>query len=227
MNELEFVLLIILTLSIIYFLPTTLGKQGLYFSILILNAVAFITNFKIIEVLKLNINIGIIFFVATLSIVYIYIIKYGAKDLKKIELMCLFTNIIVALLLVIMNFFVPSITETISINVQSVFEYNYKILILYPPIMLITQYLITKLYLFVSTIQNNIMVNIILTYIITAIVYVIIFYLLGYLKVLSVYDSLYIGLSTYIIGLIVTIINSIFVNYFVKSKKVLKWLISF
>lgn len=227
MNEILFALLIIISLLTIYCLSKILGKQGLSFSLIILNVAAFITNFKIVEVFKLNINIGIILFIATLSITYIYIIKFGVKEAHRNQLICLYTNIIVALLLVIMNYIVPSITETISINVQSVFKYNYKILVLYPLITLLTQYLIIKLYTFVTTIQSNVTINIILTYIITAVVYVIIYYLICYLQVLSIRDSLYIGLSTYIAGLIVTIINSIFIYYFVKSKKVLKWLIFF
>ena len=227
MAELLFIISIVLTILTIYCLTKMLNNQGMIFSLIILNIVSFITNFKIGEIFKLNINIGIISFIATLSIIYIYIIKFGIKETKRIQVICLLTNIIVAILLIIMNYIIPTITETVSINIKSVFESNYKILILYPPMMLLAQYIITKLFTFVSTIQSNIIINIILTYIITGLIYVIIYYLLCYIKVLSIYDSVYIGLSTYIVGLIITIINSIFINYFVKSKKVLKWLILF
>ena len=111
---------------------------------------------------------------------------------------------------------------TISINIQGTFEHNYKILILFPIMMFLSQYLIAKLYYFVSQIQSNIPICIILTYIITALIYIIIFYIIYYIKVLSLSDSLYIGLSTYIVGLIVTIINIVFINLIVNSKKVLK-----
>ena len=222
MNELLFIIIILLTLLTIFCLSKLYGKQGLTYSLIVLDIISFILSFKIIEVFRLNINLGIVTYISTLSIIYIYTIKYGSKETKKNEKICLYTNIIIAFLLLIMNYIIPAITETISINIQGTFEYNYKILIIFPIIMFLSQYLITKVYIFVSEIQSNIPICIILTYIITALVYIIIFYILCYIKVLSISDSLYIGLSTYIVGLIITIINIVFINYIVNSKKVLK-----
>ena len=227
MNELLFTIIILLTLLTIFCLSKLYGKQGLIFALIVLDIISFLLSFKIIEVFRLNINLGIVPYIGTLSIIYIYLIKYGPKEIKKNEMICLYTNIMLALLLVIMNYMIPSITETVSINIQGTFEYNYKILIIFPTMMFLSQYIITKLYNFVSQIQSNIPICIILTYIITALVYIIIFYILCYIKVLSISDSLYIGLSTYIVGLIITIINIVFISYIVNSKKVLKWLISY
>ena len=227
MNELLFKIIILLTLLTIFCLSKLYGKQGLIFALIVLDIISFLLSFKIIEVFRLNINLGIVPYIGTLSIIYIYLIKYGPKEIKKNEMICLYTNIMLALLLVIMNYMIPSITETVSINIQGTFEYNYKILIIFPTMMFLSQYIITKLYNFVSQIQSNIPICIILTYIITALVYIIIFYILCYIKVLSISDSLYIGLSTYIVGLIITIINIVFISYIVNSKKVLKWLISY
>ena len=225
MNEFLFIITILLTLLTIICLVKLYNKQGLTYALIVLDIISFILSFKIIEIFKLNINLGIVPYIGALSIIYIYLIKYGLKDVRKNEMLCLCANIAVALLLVIMNYMIPTITETVSINIQGTFEYNYKILVLFPIMTFLSQYTIIKLYNFVSQIQSNIPICIILTYIITALIYIIIFYLLCYINILSINDSLYIGLSTYIVGLIVTIINAIFINIIVKSKKVLKWLI--
>lgn len=222
MNEILFIIIILLTLLTIFCLSKLYGKQGLTYALIVLDIISFILSFKIIEVFRLNINLGIVPYIGTLSIIYIYTIKYGPKEIKKNEMICLYTNIIITILLLIMNYMIPAITETVSINIQGTFEYNYKILIIFPIMMFLSQYLITIVYNFVSKIQSNIPICIILTYIITALVYIIIFYILCYIKVLSISDSLYIGLSTYIVGLIITIINVVFINYIVNSKKVLK-----
>lgn len=227
MNELLFIIIVLLTFLTISCLSKIYGKQGLIYALIVLDIISFVLSFKIIEVFRLNINLGIVPFISTSSIIYIYLIKYGLKDIKKNEMICLYTNVTIAILLMIMNYMIPAITETISINIQGTFEHNYKILILFPIMMFLSQYLIAKLYYFVSQIQSNIPICIILTYIITALIYIIIFYIIYYIKVLSLSDSLYIGLSTYIVGLIVTIINIVFINLIVNSKKVLKWSISY
>lgn len=218
MEEIIFLILLLLSLFIIYCMYKLLKKRGLYFSLVILDIIAFVLTFKVTYVLKMNINIGIVPFIAMLSVLYIFITKHGIKEIKDIYKITLCANITMALFLIIMNYFVPAITETISINMQGTFEYNYKILIIYPFMTLLSQYTVTKLYTLVSQIQNNISISIILTYIITALIYTIIFYLICYINILTFKDSLFLGITTYIIGIIVTIINIIFVNFLVNKK---------
>ena len=222
MDEIILLSLITLSLLTIFCLSKILDKRGLYFALVILELVSFVLTFKIGYVFKLNINVGLIPFLASLSVIYIFIIKYGYKETKNLLLVSLYSNISIALFLVILNYFVPAITETISINMQGTFEYNYKILIIYPFMMLLSQYIIIKLYKLVSTLQNNISINIILTYILTALLYTAVFYILCYLGVMTIKDSLFLGISSYILGLAIMIINTIFINYSVKGKKVTK-----
>ena len=71
-------------------------------------------------------------------------------------------------------------------------------------------------------IQDNTSIAITLTYIITGLLYTVILYALIYINILEIKYSLFLGLSSYILGLAITIINIIFINN-LKSKKVLKW----
>lgn len=222
MSELIFLILLIICFTIIFTLYYYLDKRGLYFAIVILSIITFILTFKITILFRMSINLGIIPYIMTLTIIYIYIIKYGIKDIKKIIAVSLITNILIAIFISIMNCYIPAIIETISINIEGTFEYNYKILIAYPIIMLLSQLAITKLYNFVSALQNNMAISLILCYIITGLLYTVIFYMLCYINVLSLKESIFIGITTYIIGLIETIMSIIFIKVFIKSKKVSK-----
>ena len=222
MEELIVISLILLSLAIIYCFDKVFQKQGLYYALVLLNLISFVLTFKIAYILRTNINIGIIPLLASFAIIYIYIVRYGNKEKNNIISISIYSNITFAILLAIMNFCIPTLTETISINIKATFETNYKILILYPIIVLISQYAITKMYILVSKIQNNIFLSVILTYIITALIYTIIFILFAYIKVLTIKDSIFVGVSTYIFGLIINLLITIFI-YYVTKKKVKKW----
>ena len=222
MSVIVLILLIIICLFTIYIFYKLFDKRGLFFANTILSILTFILSFKIGYIFKMNINLGIIPFISVLTINYIYLIKYDKKNINSLLLTTTITNAIMVLFLVIINYYIPAITETISINMQGTFETNYKIIILYPIIMTLSEYIVIKLYTFISNLQNNNILSLLLTYIITALIYTIIYYLLVYINILSIKDSLYLGITTYIIGLVIHIINIIFIYYLTKSKKVKK-----
>jgi len=221
-EEIITIILVLLTLLTIYCLYKMLDKRGLYFGLVIMDLIAFVLSFKISYIFKMNINLGIIPLIASFTIIYLFLTKYNAKETKNLLLITLYSNITASLLLVVMNFFIPAITETISINMQGTFEYNYKILIAYPIIVFLSQLATAKLYELLKRIQDNISISIALTYIITALLYTVVFSAISYIKILDLKYSLFLGISTYILGLAITIINIIFIN-FLNNKKVKKW----
>lgn len=222
MSEIILIVLIILTMTITYCLYQLLDKRGLYFSLVIMNLVAFVLSFKITYLFKININIGLVPLIASLSIIYIFITKYGYKETKNLILISLYSNITAGIMLIIMNYFLPAITETISINMQGTFEYNYKILIAYPIIISLSQYTVIKLYKLITSLNSNTSICVMLTYIITGLLYTIVFYILSYIGTINISNSLFIGISSYIMGIPITIINLLLINY-MTNKKVIKW----
>ena len=223
MEEIILIILILLALLTIFCLYKMLDKRGLYFALVLLNIISFVLAFKITYVFKMNVNTSIISIIPTLTILYIFLAKYGDKEINNLIKLTLYSNIVIGLLLIIMNFFIPAVTETISINMQGTFEYNYKILIAYPLLIFLTQKGIVKLYKLVSSIQENIVLCTILTHIITALLYTVILCTISYIGLMKIRHSLFVGISTYIIGLPIMIINVIFINYLLKNKKVKLW----
>ena len=138
MDGIIFIVLILLTMLTTFCLYKMLDKRGLYFALVLMNLLAFVLSFKISSVFSMNINLGIIPLIASLSIIYLFITKYGYKETNNLYRISLYSNITIGLLLIIMNYFIPAITETVSINMQGTFEYNYKILLIYPIIMFIS-----------------------------------------------------------------------------------------
>lgn len=218
MDGIIFIVLILLTMLTTFCLYKMLDKRGLYFALVLMNLLAFVLSFKISSVFSMNINLGIIPLIASLSIIYLFITKYGYKETNNLYRISLYSNITIGLLLIIMNYFIPAITETVSINMQGTFEYNYKILLIYPIIMFISQYAITKLFKLINSLQSNIYICVTLTYIITGLLYTIIFHALSYISILKFSNSIFLGISTYIIGIPITIINLILINYLSKKQ---------
>ena len=89
--------------------------------------------------------------------------------------------------------------------------------------MLLSEYLITKIYTFIIELQNNNFISIILTYIITGLIYTVMFSVIGYIKIFDIKSSVFLGVTTYIIGLILTLICTPVITYITGSKKVRKW----
>lgn len=222
MGEIILIIFILLTMLTTFCLFKMLSKRGLYFALVIFNILGLIFSFKIAYIFKMNTNLSIIPIIASLTILYIFLTKYGYKENKNLIKLSLYTNIGSSILLAIMNFYIPAITETISINMEGTFEYNYKILIIYPLIVLISQYIVVNLYKLTNEIQNNINISVILNYIITALIYTVLYSVLIYINTIELKYSLFVGISTYIIGLPVIIINLIFINY-ITDKLVKKW----
>lgn len=219
MNSIIIVLLLILvSLLLIYSMYKIYDKRGLYFSLVIMNIMSFILSFKIIKIFSLNINLGLIPMISIFTIIYIIINKYSIKDKKNILSLSLYTNIITSILILITNYFIPTVSETISISIKGTFEYNYKILILYPIIILLSQYIIIKLFNYLKEIQSNIIINITLTYITTGLVYTLVFYLIAYNNLIDIKNTIFMGVSSFLIGIIITLLNTLIIDLIFKKK---------
>lgn len=219
MNSIIIVLLLILvSLLLIYSMYKIYDKRGLYFSLVIMNIMSFILSFKIIKIFSLNINLGLIPMISIFTIIYIIITKYSIKDKKTILSLSLYTNIITSILILITNYFIPTVSETISISIKGTFEYNYKILILYPIIILPSQYIIIKLFNYLKELQSNIIINITLTYITTGLVYTLVFYLIAYINLIDIKNTIFMGVSSFLIGIIITLLNTLIIDLIFKKK---------
>lgn len=220
MNEIILAVILIISFMSIYCLYKIFDKIGLYYSLIIFIETAIVASFKIMKIFNFNLNINIIFLICIMTIIYIILAKYNAKELKNIIKVSCLTTIFSVLLVTMLGYYIPSINSTIAINIKSTFIQNYKVLISLPITLLGGIIATTKLYQFISKLQDNIYINIVLTYIITGLIYTVIFQIFGYLNIINIYNSIYVGLTSYLFGLIITIIQLFIVNLILKQKKV-------
>ena len=220
MNEIIFVVILIISLLSIYCLYKIFDKPGLYYNLIIFIETAIISSFKIMKIFNFNLNINIILLVSIMTIVYILLTKYNVKETKNIIRISSITIIFSTLILLILSYYIPSINDTIAINIKSTFIHNYKVLISLPLTLLGGIISTIKLYQFINKLQDNIYINIILTYIITGLIYTVIFQIFGYLNIIDIYNSIFIGLTSYLFGLIITITQLSVINLILNQKKV-------
>lgn len=220
MNEIIFVVMLVISLISIFGMYKIFSKNGLYYILILFELLSLITSFKIVKIFSFNLNINIIFIISTMTIIYILLTKYSNKESKNILSLSLITILSGVVLLTILSYYIPSLNEIIAINIKSTFIYNYKILIFLPLTILLGTYLTIKLYTFINTLQSNIYINILLVYIITGLLYTILFNVLGYLKIIDIYNSTFIGLTTYLFGIIITIIQFSIINLILSIKEV-------
>ena len=220
MNEIIFVVILIISLLSIYCIYKIFDKPGLYYSLIIFIETAIISSFKIMKIFNFNLNINIILLVSIMTIVYILLTKYNVKETKNIIRISSITIIFSTLILLILSYYIPSINDTIAINIKSTFIHNYKVLISLPLTLLGGIISTIKLYQFINKLQDNIYINIILTYIITGLIYTVIFQIFGYLNIIDIYNSIFIGLTSYLFGLIITITQLSIINLILNQKKV-------
>ncbi len=220
MDIIVFLVLSIVSMLTIYCLYKIFEKRGLYFSLVIMSLITYIFSFKILTVLTISINLNIVTMVSRFTTIYILINKYGLKESKNIILLTLYTNVISGILLLLTNYYIPAVTEVITISIEGVFLYNYKLLIAYPLIMLLTEWLIIKLFTFVKTLSNDIYINTILIYIIIGLLPTLIFYLVGYINIISIKSTIFLGVTTFLIGLLFTGMNTAIIKLINSRKEV-------
>ena len=120
-----------------------------------------------------------------------------------------------------MSYHVQSLTDTISINMKNVFINNYKILIVYPITILISNYLLIWMYKKIRKLYDNAFITTVTTYLLIGLIEGIIYFFIVYYNILEAKIIIKLLLSSYMIRLIITIIYSIFLTL-ITSKKVKK-----
>lgn len=220
--ELVFLLIFVITIFSIFSLFRLYDVKGLYLSLVLLLMVSYISSFKIINVFNFDINIGLIILTQVFTCIYIIISKYGKKEIKKIIKYTSFTIITTALFIITTCMYIPIEVNNYSVDFFNTFIINYKLLILFPILVIISEYSTVKIYVFLEKYFKNIILSVMLTFIINAVIYIIILLNLSYIKLLPIVNSILISLSTYIIGLLITFCSVAIINYIIKYKKVVE-----
>ena len=141
MNEVIFLLFMVICIGLIYVVHKYFGKHEFYILAIIYTIISFLMSFKLISVFGMNINAGIIFNAGLIMILYYFINRYDIKEYKKFNLTILISNLICGVYLLSNSFMIPSIYDKVSVLYQNLILDNLVILIVYPISLVITLFL--------------------------------------------------------------------------------------
>ena len=221
MNYIIFFCILIISILSIYFSKKIAGKLGLTIVLITSNLISLILTFKYIMLSTINVNANSVTYITMFTALYLLLESTNKEEVKKIVNLNFIITIFSSILLYIMSYHVQSLTDTISINMKNVFINNYKILIVYPITILISNYLLIWMYKKIRKLYDNAFITTVTTYLLIGLIEGIIYFFIVYYNILEAKIIIKLLLSSYMIRLIITIIYSIFLTL-ITSKKVKK-----
>ena len=218
MNILICMGLLVISMLSLYFFRKLLGNLGLKIVFVLMSIVSFILSFKYITLANLSLNSNCITYITMYSSLYLLLDNTSRKEAKKLSNENFIINIFFAIILYLLTYHTSSMTDTIGINIKNVFGGNSIILLTYPLVTLVSNYLLIVMYEKIKKLYDNAFITTVTTYLLVGIVEGIIYTLLVYINILSYKKIILILLSTYMIRLIATVIYSLFLTLLSKKK---------
>ena len=218
MNILIYLGILIVSIISLYFSNKVLENLGIKVMVIIMNIISLILSFKYINLSTIKLNASIITYVTMFSALYLLLENNTLKETKQTININFLITAFVSTLLFLTTLHQESIIDSISINMRNVFRTNYRILISYPIATLISNYLLLYLYQKIKNLYDIPFITTVTTYLVIGLISTLIFHLGSYYHILTIKNILELSLSTYMIGLILTVIYSIFLSKIKKTK---------
>ena len=220
MNMIIYAIILIICMFSIYIFKRLLGDLGLKLVFILMSITSFILTFKYIIMYNFNLNANCITYITMFSCLYLLLETNEKKEIKKLSNANFILNIFSAIILYIMTYHTQSLTDTISINMKNVFFGNARILISFPIITLLSNYLLIAMYEKIKLLYDNMFITTVTTFLLVGIIEGILYTILSYYNILTLKVIIELILSTYMIKLILTVIYSIFLMIITKEKVV-------
>ena len=179
---------------------------------------ALITSFKYTTLTTIDINSSVVLYITMYTSLYLLLENTTEKETKKIVVLNFLINIFTAFFLFLMSYHTQALTDSISINMKNVFIENYRILITYPVSTFFSSILLILLYQKIKKLYDLPFITTVTTYLVVGLVNALTFYLGSYYNIFTLKVIIELSLSTYMIGLIITVIYSLILPKLSKMK---------
>lgn len=218
MNILIYLSIIIILILFLFLISKLLGNLGLMMTTIMTSVLALITSFKYITLTTIDINSSVVLSITMYTSLYLLLENTTEKETKKIVVLNFLINIFTAFFLFLMSYHTQALTDSISINMKNVFIENYRILITYPVSTFFSSILLILLYQKIKKLYDLPFITTVTTYLVIGLVNSLIFYLGSYYNIFTLKVIIELSLSTYMIGLIITVIYSLILPKLSKMK---------
>ncbi len=132
MNGVIFLLLLVICVGLIYIVHRYFGKHEFYLLSVIYSIISFVMSFKMVKILGLNINMGIIFIGGIIGLLYYFVNKYNDSESKKFIITIMISTISSIVIMLLSAMMIPSIYDENIVLFKDLLFDNYAILIFYP-----------------------------------------------------------------------------------------------
>lgn len=132
MNGVIFLLLLVICVGLIYIVHRYFGKHEFYLLSVIYSIISFVMSFKMVKILGLNINMGIIFSGGIIGLLYYFVNKYNDSESKKFIITIMISTISSIVIMVLSAMMIPSIYDENIVLFKDLLFDNYAILTFYP-----------------------------------------------------------------------------------------------
>ena len=187
-------------------------------STIMTGVLALITSFKYTTLTTIDINSSVVLYITMYTSLYLLLENTTEKETKKIVVLNFLINIFTAFFLFLMSYHTQALTDSISINMKNVFIENYRILITYPVSTFFSSILLILLYQKIKKLYDLPFITTVTTYLVVGLVNALTFYLGSYYNIFTLKVIIELSLSTYMIGLIITVIYSLVLPKLSKMK---------
>ena len=218
MNILIYLSILIILILFLFLISKLLGNLGLIMTTIMTSVLALITSFKYITLTTIDINSSVILYITMYTSLYLLLENTTEKETKKIVVLNFLINIFTAFFLFLMSYHTQALTDSISINMKNVFIENYRILITYPVSTFFSSILLILLYQKIKKLYDLPFITTVTTYLVVGLINALIFYLGSYYNIFTLKVIIELSLSTYMIGLIITVIYSLILPKLNKMK---------
>lgn len=218
MNILIYLSILIILILFLFLISKLLGNLGLIMTTIMTSVLALITSFKYITLTTIDINSSVILYTTMYTSLYLLLENTTEKETKKIVVLNFLINIFTAFFLFLMSYHTQALTDSISINMKNVFIENYRILIIYPVSTFFSSILLILLYQKIKKLYDLPFITTVTTYLVVGLINALIFYLGSYYNIFTLKVIIELSLSTYMIGLIITVIYSLILPKLSKMK---------
>ena len=218
MNILIYLSILIILILFLFLISKLLGNLGLIITVVMTGILSLITSFKYVTLTTININASVVLSITMYTSLYLLLENTTEKETKKIVILTFLINIFTAFFLFLMSYHTQALTDSISINMKNVFIENYRILITYPIANFFSSILLILLYQKIKKLYDIPFITTVTTYLVVGLANNLIFYLGSYLNIFTLKTILELSLSTYMIGLIITVIYSLILPKLNKMK---------
>lgn len=215
MNELIFIVTLLIISGSIIIMHHYLDKLGFKILLVIMTILSFIMSFKIGNYHGIPINVNIIPYMSIFTIFYILQEKYNKKEVKESLQVLVKTSLFTIITFILFILYIQSINDSITINPNNIKDiFSNIIYLIIIPLSIIGS---LKTYNYMKTINDNIYINIIIVTILIGLIESIIISLVTN----DINYTIHIALANYLLKIITMIFNIIIIKIFKNKKKVL------